>query len=1416
VFTPATKSGSFDCTWSDDSGAGTAAVKATVGDDDLGSDTDTVNVDVNNVAPTVTLSGLDQVNEGSTHTYSFTVTDPGADTFTVNEPAFPDCGTGGSYVLGSLATDPSGGSFDCLFPDGPATTDVKIKVTDSDVASDTDSEDVVVVSVANVAPTASLGNNGPVGEGSPATVSFSGQFDPSAPDTSAGFRYEYNCDGSAFAASPDYATADTSASHQCTYPDNGTYTVRARIIDQNNGATAYTTNVTVTNVAPTVTLLGAGAADEADTKSYTYSWTDPGSADTFPIAGNSVDCGVNGTSSNEVFTPATKSGSFDCTWSDDSGAGTAAVKATVGDDDLGTDADTVNVTVSNVASTASLGNDGPVNEGSAAIVSFSAQSDPSSDDTAAGFRYEYNCDGSFFAGAPDYATADTSDSHQCTFNDNGTHTVRARIIDKDNGATAYTTDVVVNNVAPSVTLLGPASANEGDTKSYTYTWTDPSTADTFPTAGNSVDCGLNGTASNVVFTPATKSGSFDCTWSDDSGAGTAAVKATVGDDDLGTDTDTVNVDVNNVAPTVTIDGPSPVNEGTTHTYTFTVADLGTDDTFTVDGGYPKCGTDGQYVTGSLTTTASGGSFKCTFPDGPATTDVAIKVTDDDGGSDTDSEAVSVVSVANVAPTAILGNDGPVGEGSPATVSFSSQFDPSGPDTTASFRYEYNCDGSLFAGAPNYATADTSDSHPCTFNDNGTYTVRARIIDQNNGATAYTTDVTVTNVAPNVTLSGPAAANEGDTKSYSYTWTDPSTADTFPAADNSVDCGLNGTASAVVFTPATKSGSFDCTWSDDSGAGTAAVKATVGDDDAGTDTDTVNVTVGNVAPTTPSLLSPADNATTNDNTPAFDWSNSTDPAGVNDTITYRIQVDNNCDFSSPERDQTTSSSDFTPGASIADGTYCWRVKASDEDGGTSAYSSVRQLTIDTGTPSVLSINRAEANPTGDASLDWTVKFSENVSSVNSSDFALVPGGGVSGASITGVSGSGDTYTVTANTGTGSGTLGLNLVDDDSISDSAGNKLGGTGVGNGSFTGQVYTIDRTGPTVTITHPGQASPTSASPIIFQATFSESVGSTFGNSDVTIGGTSGGTKTASVSEVAPNDGTTFKIEVTGMTTSGTVTVSVGANNAADTLGNGNSASNTDSVDWVQPSSGNTPPVVTINSPTFGQLYAKPGTVNLSATFTDPDVGQTHICSINWDDGMTTAPAVNETTKTCVQTHTYNTPGVYTIVVTITDNAGGAGSAEVLVVVYDASAGFITGGGWINVDAGSYQANLALSGRANFGFNAQYKKGATVPTGQTEFQFQVGNLDFHSDNYTWLVVSGYKAQFKGTGTVNGVTGYDFTVTAYDGGVAGTGNTGYDRFRIKITKNGNNVFDNRNGASMDMDSANPQNIAGGSIVIHKA
>jgi hypothetical protein len=164
--------------------------------------------------------------------------------------------------------------------------------------------------------------------------------------------------------------------------------------------------------------------------------------------------------------------------------------------------------------------------------------------------------------------------------------------------------------------------------------------------------------------------------------------------------------------------------------------------------------------------------------------------------------------------------------------------------------------------------------------------------------------------------------------------------------------------------------------------------------------------------------------------------------------------------------------------------------------------------------------------------------------------------------------------------------------------------------------------------------------------------------------------------------------------------------------------------------------------------------------------------------------------------------------------DAGGNWSAPVcgLLAVYDPSAGFVTGGGWFMSPAGSYAANLSLTGRANFGFVSKYQKGANVPTGNTEFQFKEGNLNFSSTSFSWLVIQGTtQAQFKGTGTINGSGSYNFLVTAIDGD-AFTGTKKPDSFRIKITDSlGNVVYDNQMG--MDETGTASTVISGGSIQI---
>jgi PKD repeat protein len=226
---------------------------------------------------------------------------------------------------------------------------------------------------------------------------------------------------------------------------------------------------------------------------------------------------------------------------------------------------------------------------------------------------------------------------------------------------------------------------------------------------------------------------------------------------------------------------------------------------------------------------------------------------------------------------------------------------------------------------------------------------------------------------------------------------------------------------------------------------------------------------------------------------------------------------------------------------------------------------------------------------------------------------------------------------------------------------------------------------------------------------------------------------------------------------------------------------------------------------------------IQLNGEFSDPGCLDTHVATIDWGDGDTTTINVPFGTYTVTGNHIYANAGVYLITLTVTDDDGGSDSMtlEYYVVMYDPNGGFVTGGGWVLCPPGSYPADPSLSGRANFGFVSKYKKGQSIPTGNTEFQFQVGNLNFHSHIYEWLVIAGPKAMYKGVGTINGEGNYGFKLTAIDGQKNGGG--GVDKFRIKIWDLDNNdliVFDNDLGAP---DDQNPSTaLSGGQITIHKA
>ncbi len=200
----------------------------------------------------------------------------------------------------------------------------------------------------------------------------------------------------------------------------------------------------------------------------------------------------------------------------------------------------------------------------------------------------------------------------------------------------------------------------------------------------------------------------------------------------------------------------------------------------------------------------------------------------------------------------------------------------------------------------------------------------------------------------------------------------------------------------------------------------------------------------------------------------------------------------------------------------------------------------------------------------------------------------------------------------------------------------------------------------------------------------------------------------------------------------------------------------------------------------------------------------------VSFDGSLSSDPDGDSLTETwtadggTVSGNTYtagNVPGIYAVCLTVNDGTVDSESDCTMVVVYDPTAGFVTGGGWIDSPVNADYQYMQTGGKATFGFVAKYKKGANVPDGNTQFQFKAGDLNFHSSSYEWLVVAGNKAQFKGEGTINGQGSYKFMITADDDNP--------DTFRIKIWYEENDL------EIVVYDNGSQQSLGGGSIKIHK-
>lgn len=186
------------------------------------------------------------------------------------------------------------------------------------------------------------------------------------------------------------------------------------------------------------------------------------------------------------------------------------------------------------------------------------------------------------------------------------------------------------------------------------------------------------------------------------------------------------------------------------------------------------------------------------------------------------------------------------------------------------------------------------------------------------------------------------------------------------------------------------------------------------------------------------------------------------------------------------------------------------------------------------PTVSSIAVVPPSTTSAGQVSWTVTFSEPVTGVSAANFAVFPTGlggtpaiqTVTPAAATTTA----TWTVTATTGTGSGTLGLNMTTSQNVHDGDDQA-----VTNVPFTGGVYTIDRTAPTVNSITRLDPSPTALASVRWNVSFSETVsGVSTGNFQLVATGLRG----FGIAQVVPAEGGGSNWIVTATTGGGSGTL--------------------------------------------------------------------------------------------------------------------------------------------------------------------------------------------------------------------------------------------------------------------------------------
>ncbi len=363
----------------------------------------------------------------------------------------------------------------------------EVFVQDGDGGSDQASR---TIEIANVVPNAIISTPAPINEGSSATITLTGA-DASSVDATT---LKYSLALSAQGLAADYTTAASSNSVAFSFADNGTYTVYGRVFDKDGGTNTYSTTVVVNNVAPTAIISTPAPINEGSSATITLMGADASSVDATTLK-YSLALSAQGLAADYTAAASSNSGVF--TFADD---GTYTVYGRVYDKDGGTNTYSTMVVVNNVAPTGILQLSAlTVTVGQSVTAQVNTQNDPGTIDIASGLRYSFAK--SISTLATNYVDASAVSSETFSYPNAGVFTLYARIFDKDNAYSEYSTSVTVlgntSNTPPTLALSGAVDSVQNSVSIFTLVATDADAIDAVGLFHYAIQWG-DGTSTNVT------------------------------------------------------------------------------------------------------------------------------------------------------------------------------------------------------------------------------------------------------------------------------------------------------------------------------------------------------------------------------------------------------------------------------------------------------------------------------------------------------------------------------------------------------------------------------------------------------------------------------------------------------------------------------------------------------------------------------------------------------------------------------------------------------------------------------------------------------------------------------------------------------------------------------------------------------